>query len=117
MPAMGIAYDQANRPGFNVGIAAQKAGVLQNLGQTAAGIYGVDVGAATSRYATDVGASTAASGQAMQASLGQQELQSNFATNQANRALQKYIADLDSMTKLAISGTPAQANVLGAPRA
>jgi hypothetical protein len=116
---MGIAYDQANRPGFNVGIAAQKAGVLQNLGQTAAGIYGVDVGAQTSRYATDVGAATAASGQAMQASLGQQELQSNFATNQANRALQKYIADLNAKTELAIRGntSPAQANVLGAPRA
>ena len=105
MPAMGIAYDQANRPGFNVGIAAQKAGVLQNLGSTAANIYGTNVGAETSRYGVDVGAQTAAAGQGLQ-----------FASNQANRALQQYIAQLNSQPTLAMGNAPS-VNMLGAPRA
>lgn len=103
MPAMGIAYDQANRPGFNVGAAAQKAGVLQNLGGTAANIYGTNVGAETSRYGVDVGAQTAAAGQGLQ-----------FASNQANRALQQYIAQLNSQPTLAM-GNVAQPNMLRSP--
>ena len=103
MPAMGIAYDQANRPGFNVGVAAQKAGVLQNLGSTAANIYGVNVGAETSRYATDVGAATASSGQALQ-----------FASNQANQALQQYIAQLNAQPTLSMSNA-AQPSMLRSP--
>jgi hypothetical protein len=103
MPAMGIAYDQANRPGFNVGVAAQKAGVLQNLGNTAANIYGTNVGAETSRYATDVGAQSAAAGQGMQ-----------FASNQANQALQQYIAQLNAQPPLAM-GNVTQPNMLRSP--
>jgi len=98
----GLAYDQANRPGFEVGLAAQRANVLQNLGQTAAGIYGTNVGAQTSRYGTDVGAGIAAQGNVLQ-----------FRSNMANQALQKYIADLNASLSSNVGST--SASTLNAP--
>jgi hypothetical protein len=109
MPAMGIAYDQANRPGFNVGVAAQKANVLQNLGNTAAGIYSTNVGAETSRYGIDTGTASDVRSQNL-----------TFATNQANQALQQYIAQLNSQTALtqtAMQTGAVQPAMLGAPSA
>jgi len=84
MPAAGIAYDEANRAQTNLGLATQRANILTGLGQTAAGIYGTNVGAQTSRYATDVGASTSRYG----IDVGAQ-------TDAANRDLQIYLANLN----------------------
>jgi hypothetical protein len=47
MPAAGIAYDTANRPAFNTMLGQQKANILTGLGQTAAGMYGQNLGAQT----------------------------------------------------------------------
>ena len=78
MPAAGIAYDEANRAQTNLALGTQKAGILTGLGQTAAGMYGQNLGAQTQRYGIDVGASSDA----------------------ASRALQQYIANLQSNTSL-----------------
>lgn len=79
MPAAGIAYDEANRAQTNLALGTQKAGILTGLGQTAAGMYGQNLGAQTQRYGIDVGASSDA----------------------AQRALQQYIAQLQSSTSMA----------------
>ena len=73
MGAASATYDVENRPGFNVGIAGQKAGLLSTLGQTAAGLYGTDVGASTSRYGVDA----------------------QTAMNNANNALKLYLSELE----------------------
>jgi hypothetical protein len=78
MPAAGIAYDEANRAQTNLALGTQKAGILTGLGQTAAGMYGQNLGAQTQRYGIDVGASSDA----------------------AQRALQQYIAQLQSSTSI-----------------
>jgi len=113
MPAAELAYEQAVRPGTNVGVAQAKAGVLQNLGQVASNVYGTQVGAETARYGTDVsaaasryaadrGAAVAEAGQAMQ-----------FHSNLANQSLQRYIADLNAPSQqMNTSPVP----ILGAPR-
>lgn len=98
--AAGFAYDEQNRAATNLGVAQAKAGIYQNLGQTAASIYGTNVGAQTSRYATDVGASTSLATAGMGAAASNRANQLEFQTANANRALQKYIADLNSSTTL-----------------
>lgn len=105
MPAAGIAYDEANRSATNLALGQAKAGILTNLGQTAANIYGqnlgaqtqrygIDVGAQTQKYSTDVGSQT----QRYTADVGAQTQQTGYAlsaaSDAAQRALQKYIADL-----------------------
>jgi hypothetical protein len=47
LPAAGTAYDEANRPTFNMQLGAQKAGILQNLGQVGTQMYGQNLGAQT----------------------------------------------------------------------
>ena len=79
MPAAGVAYDEANRAQTNLALGAQKASILTGLGQTAAGVYGQNLGAQTQRYGVDVGA----------------------ASDAAQRALQQYIAQLNANTSLA----------------
>ncbi len=80
MPAAGIAYDEANRPVFNTMLGQQKAGILTGLGQTAAGMYGQNLGAQTSRYGVDVGAQTSRYG-----------VDVGAGNDAAQRALQLYI--------------------------
>ena len=101
--AAGLAYDEQNRAATNLGVAQAKAGIYQNLGQTAASIYGTNVGAQTSRYATDVGAQTSLATAGMSAGMANQANQLEFQTMNANQALQKYIADLNSFTTLQIN--------------
>jgi len=96
MPAAELAYEGEVRPGTNVGVAQAKAGVLQNLGQTAASIYGTQVGAETSRYNTDVGSSTSLQLGQMNQNTAMSGQGLTFASNRANQSLQKYIADLRS---------------------
>jgi len=74
MPAAGMAYEEAVRPGTNVAVAGQKAGIYQNLGQAGANIYGTNVGAETSRYGTNMA----------------------FQSDQMNRDLKKYLAELEA---------------------
>ncbi|MBW2604711.1 MAG: hypothetical protein JRE28_10425 [Deltaproteobacteria bacterium] len=112
MPAAELAYEGEVRPGTNVAVAGQKANVLQNLGQTAAGIYGTQVGAETSRYGIDVGSRTSLQTAQMGAGAAATSAGLNFASNRANQALQKYIADL----KHSSSGALSQASLPGAPR-
>ena len=121
MPAAGIAYDEANRPAFNTRLGEQKAGILTGLGQTAAGMYGQNLGAQTSRYATDVGAQTSRYGTDVGAQtaryatdVGAQTSRSNAATaagaslsnaamgmqmSQANLDLNKYLGELNNATR------------------
>jgi hypothetical protein len=87
MPAAGIAYDEANRAQTNLGLASKRADILTGLGQTAAGMYGVNVGAETSRYGTDVGARTSLSNTGTTAGV-----------DYAQQALQRYIAQLQNTT-------------------
>jgi hypothetical protein len=87
--AVGLAYDEQNRAATNLGVAQAKAGIYQNLGQTAANIYGTNVGAQTS---------LATAG--MSAGVANKANQLEFQTANANRALSKYIADLNSFTTL-----------------
>jgi len=83
MPAAELAYENEVRPGMNIGLAQAKAGVLQNLGQTAANVYGTQVGSSTSLQTAQMGADVTSQGQGLA-----------FASNQANQALNKYIARL-----------------------
>jgi len=83
MPASELAYENEVRPGMNIGLAQAKAGVLQNLGQTAANVYGTQVGSSTAIQTAQMRADASMSGQGLQ-----------FASNMANQALQKYIAQL-----------------------
>jgi len=96
MPAAELAYEGSVRPGMNTQLAQAQAGVLQNLGQTAAGMYGVDVGASTSRYSTDVGSQTQLQTAQIGADTSLAGYGMQFASNQANQALQKYIAELNA---------------------
>ena len=96
MPAAGIAYDEANRPAFNTRLGEQKAGILAGLGQTAAGMYGQNLGAQTSRYATDVGAQTA-----------------RYATD-VGAQTSRYGVDVGSRTSLSNAATAAQTSLSNA---
>ena len=93
MPAAGVAYDQANRPGTNVAVAGQKAGVLTSLGQTLAGVYGTNVGADTSLSNAQTAANTSAQNAALQ-----------YALNQQSNALQQYLTELELKYKYGNSG-------------
>jgi hypothetical protein len=83
MPAAGIAYDEANRPAFNTLLGTQKAGILQGLGQTAAGMYGQNLGAQTSLQTANIGAGASMSNAAL-----------GYQTNVAQQGLERYLAEL-----------------------
>ena len=87
MPAAELAYEEAVRPGMNVQLAQSRAGVLQNLGGAAANMYGTQVGAQTALQTAQMGSDTSMATAGMQ-----------FASNRANQALQRYIADLSAKT-------------------
>jgi hypothetical protein len=106
MPAAGVAYDEANRPGTNVAVAGQKAGLLSNLGQTLAGVYGTNIGSQTSLANSLLGADTslATANIGANASLTAAQLGANtslsiaemdLAANQANNSLKRYLAELE----------------------
>ena len=83
MPAAGIAYDEANRPAFNTMLGQQKAGILTGLGQTAAGMYGQNLGAQTSLQTANIGAGASMSNAAL-----------GYQSNLAQQGLEKYLAEL-----------------------
>jgi len=85
MPAAGIAYDEANRPAFNTMLGQQKAGILTGLGQTAAGMYGQNLGAQTSLQTANIGAGASMSNAAL-----------GYQSNVAQQGLEKYIAELNA---------------------
>ncbi len=87
MPSAGIAYDEANRPATNLALGTQKANILTGLGQTAAGMYGTNVGSATSLGTAQIGANTSLSNAATAAGV-----------DYAQQALQRYIAQLQNAT-------------------
>lgn len=96
MPAAGIAYDEANRPATNLALGQAKADILSNLGQTAANVYGQNLGAQTQRYGIDVGAQTQRYSTDVGAGTQQMGYSLNYASDAAQRALQKYIAELNA---------------------
>ncbi|MCP4541695.1 MAG: hypothetical protein GY832_31570 [Chloroflexi bacterium] len=100
MPAAEMAYEGAVRPGMNIGLAQAKAGVLQNLGQTAANVYGTQVGADTSRYGIDTSAATSLQTAQMGADMTAQGQALQFASNRANDSLNRYIAQLNASTQI-----------------
>jgi hypothetical protein len=87
MPAAGVAYDEANRAQTNLALGTQRANILTGLGQTAAGMYGTNVGADTSLQTAQIGANTSLSNAATAAR-----------TDYAQQALQRYIAQLQNAT-------------------
>ncbi|MBE3045973.1 hypothetical protein IMZ48_26225 [Candidatus Bathyarchaeota archaeon] len=104
MPAAGVAYDEANRAPTNLAAANAKVGVLTGLGQTAAGIYGTNVGAETSRYGISTQAGTAASGQ-----------QLDYNATMSGQALSKYLAELELKYKYADTSAVAAKQRLSNP--
>jgi len=117
MPAAELAYENEVRPGTNVGIAQAKAGVLQNLGQTAAGIYGTQVGASTARHGIDVGSQTSLQTAQMGANTAVHGQALQFASNQANQSLQRYIAELSNRPQIGGSTNTQPVPIMGTPRA
>jgi len=107
MPAANIAYDEANRPAFNARLGEQKAGILAGLGQTAAGMYGQNLGAQTSRYATDVGAQTSRYG----IDVGAQT--SRYGTDVGAQTA-RYATDVGAQTSLSNAATAAQTSLSNA---
>jgi len=116
MPAAELAYENEVRPGTNVGIAQAKAGVLQNLGQTAAGIYGTQVGASTARHGIDVGSQTSLQTAQMGADTAVHGQALQFASNQANQSLQRYIAELSNRPQIGGSTNTQPVPIMGTPR-
>ena len=113
MPAAELAYEGQVRPGMNIGLAQAQAGVLQNLGQTAANVYGTQVGAETSRYSTGVGSQTALQTAQMGADTAAIGQQMTLQSNQANQSLQRYIAELDAQTQIKTAQIKAGATATG----
>lgn len=98
LPSAGIAYDEANRPAFNTMLGQQKANILTGLGQTAAGMYGTNVGAQTSRYGIDVGAKTSLQTANIGAGADLSRTAMGMQGDAAQRELQRYIAGLTNTT-------------------
>lgn len=95
MPSAGVAYDEANRAQTNLATANAKVGVLTGLGQTAAGMYGTNVGANTAKEQAKLGYSASVYGTQQQAQTAARQTAANVAMNASNQALQKYIAGLE----------------------
>ena len=93
LPSADIAYDEANRPATNLGLAQTKASIVTDLGKTAAGIYGENLGAQTSRYGIDMGAATARSNASL-----------DYQSSAANRAWQQYLGELELKYKASGQG-------------
>jgi hypothetical protein len=101
LPAAGIAYDQAVRPGTNVAVAGQQAGLLADQGRMMAGFYG-----------TDVSADLAMSGHALgvaQLNQQQQQFQAQQAADQQALAMKRYLAELQAKSGGGGSTTPSVA--------
>lgn len=92
LPAASVAYDEANRPTTNLMLGQAKAGILQNLGQVAAGMYGQNLGAQTALQTAGIGAATSRTNALTAAKV-----------NYAQLALQKYLAELGRSSGLALN--------------